>query len=136
METIKLGSSMRVNFYLEGERVLTVSEEDGRVDVTEYGLVLEPERATEFGDEVISHAEMILAVPEECGALYSRADENAKCALIGLGAAALGAIGGGAIGGPVGSGIGAKLGGLAGASLGVLCTWLVSKVCEENSEGC
>lgn len=30
VETIITGTSMRVNFYLDGERVLTVSEIDGR----------------------------------------------------------------------------------------------------------
>ena len=134
VETIKIGSAVRVTFYLDGERVLTVSEKDGRVDtdVTEYGLALEPERATELRDEVVSHVEMILAGPEECGALYSRADEDAKCGLLGIGAGTLGALGGAAVGGVIGS----LIGGAAGYSLGTLCTWLVAKVCEENSEGC
>ncbi|MBZ5714861.1 hypothetical protein [Nannocystis pusilla] len=135
METIIVGSTVSMNFYLDGERVLTVREADGRGDaeLTEYGLALDPARAAEFGDEVVSHARAILESPEGCsGPLRSKADENAKCGLLGLGAGALGATAGFLLGGPPG----ATVGGLAASSLGVLCGWLVAKVCEENSEGC
>lgn len=135
VETIITGSSMRVNFYLDGERVLTASETDGRVDVdlTEYGLALAPERAAEFSDEVVRHVPALMESPEGCtGPLASKADQTAKCGLIGLGAAALGGLAGTAVGGPLGG----FLGGAAGGSLGVLCAWLVDKVCEESSAGC
>lgn len=134
VETLKVGREMHVNFYLDGERVLTVAEIDGRVDteVTEYGLALAPQRATAFRNEVVNHADVIIAGTEECGALSSQADENAKCDLIGIGAGILGGLAGGAFGGPLGAAVGAG----AGYSLGTLCSWLVAKVCEGNSEGC
>lgn len=135
VETITTSSSIRMNFYLDGERVLTASETDGRVDVevTEHGLALDPERAAEFRDEVVSHAIVLMQSPEECfGLLRSKADQNAKCNLIGLGAAALGGIAGATLGGPVGT----FIGGAAGGSLGVLCNWLVDKACEQSSTGC
>lgn len=135
METIVTGASMRMSFYLDGERVLSVSETDGRIRVerTEYGMAIDPERAAEFHDDVMSHAHAILESPGSCSVPWrSEADESAKCGLLGVGAAALGGMAGMALGGPPG----ATLGGIAGASLGVLCGWLVAKVCEENSEGC
>ncbi|MFZ6186119.1 hypothetical protein [Nannocystis pusilla] len=135
METILTGASMRMNFHLDGERVLSVSETDGRirVELTDYGMAMDPERVAEFRDEVMSHARAILESPGSCsGPWRSKADESAKCGLLGVGAAALGGMAGLALGGPPG----ATLGGLAGGSLGVLCGWLVAKVCEENSEGC
>lgn len=133
VETIITGTSMRVNFYLDGERVLTVSETDGRVDteLTEYGQALDPGRAAEFRDQVVSHVPVILN--SGCtGQLSGKADQTAKCGLIGLGAAALGGLAGTAVGGPTGG----FVGGAAGGSLGVLCSWLVDKVCEANSAGC
>ncbi|MDC0666309.1 hypothetical protein [Nannocystis radixulma] len=135
VETSITASSMRMNFYLDGERVLTVSENDGRVeaDVTGYGLALEPERAAEFRDEVVSHAQAIMNSSRACSdSLRSKVDENLKCNLIGSGAAILGGIAGTTLGG----GLGGVLGAGAGASIGHLCNWLVNKVCEENAEGC
>lgn len=113
--------------------MLTVSETDGRTDVqlTEYGLTLSPELAAALRAEVVNHAPMIIESSDEC-LQRSKANQNAKCGLIGLGAAALGGIAGTALGGPLGE----FLGGTAGGSLGVLCDWLVDKVCEESSEGC
>lgn len=135
VETITTASSIRMNFSLDGERVLTASETDGRADVewTEYGLKLSPERAAEFRDELITHARAIMESPERCaGSERSKADQNAKCGLIGLGAAALGGLAGTALGGPVGG----FIGGAAGGGLGVLCNWIVDKACENSSEGC
>ncbi len=134
VETLKIGFARRMNFYLDGERVLTASEEGGRaeVDVTEYGLALAPERAAELRDEVLSHADIIsAALLEDCDVLSSQADENAKCDLISIGAGILGGIAGGALGG-----VGSLVGAGAGYSLGALCSWLVAKICEGNPEGC
>lgn len=136
VETVFDGASVRMNFYLDGERVLTVSEMGGRVDteITEYGSSLSPERAAQFRDEVVSNAQAIMDAPTTgcISPLAGQADESAKCNLIGIGAGVLGAIAGATLGG----GVGGVLGGAAASSLGALCNWLVAKVCEENSEGC
>lgn len=133
VETSITGTSIRMNFYLDGERVLTVWEAEGRVDIdlTEYGQALDPRRAAEFRDQIVNHLPEILKT--SCtDPLSGKADQNAKCGLLGLGAAALGGLAGTAVGGPLGG----FVGGTAGGSLGVLCSWLVDKVCEVNSAGC
>lgn len=127
VETIHTPSSMHVNLYLDGELVLSVSEQDGYVDAepTEYGLALEPKQALQLRDEVVSHFQEIMKSPAGCsGPLASKADETAKCGLIGIGAGILGTMACGVICGAF------------GGSLGVACKWLVEKVCEENPEGC
>jgi hypothetical protein len=135
VETVVTESGLSVNFYLDGERVLTASDRDGRVevDVTAYGLALDPERAAEFREEVLSHLRVGVADISGCtGRLASKADEDFKCGLIEAGAAVLGGIAGHLVGGPIGGFVGAG----AGVGLGKLCGWLVAKVCEENGEGC
>ncbi|MDC0668827.1 hypothetical protein [Nannocystis radixulma] len=127
IETIEAESSMTINFYLDGRKVLSVAERDGDIDsrTTEYGLALAPERAAEFHSELKAAMPSLMSTDRCPGVSRSKVDEKFKCDLLAVGAGILGAL---ACGGLCGGGI--------GGSVKAVCNWIVDKACEKNSEGC
>lgn len=127
METVASESSLVVNFYLDGELVLTVMERDGEAagELTEHGLALSPERAAELVSDLEAALPSIMSAERCPDQLRSKTDEKAKCDLIGIGSGIL---------------AGLLCGGLCGTGVGgvmkVACNWIVDKACEKNSEGC
>jgi hypothetical protein len=95
VETIITNDEQIIKLYYAGFHLLTVYDQGGRYwsEVTRAGTEIEAERAQELLLEASIYLPLSSASADGCqNVLASKADENAKCEAIGLGAGVLGGL--------------------------------------------
>ncbi|MCB9756477.1 MAG: hypothetical protein H6713_41690 [Myxococcales bacterium] len=127
IETTVTEDGQVIKVYYSGFHIFTVHERGGKFwsEVSEAGAEIEGERAQQLLYEASVYLPLSVGSPDGCqDALASKADQDAKCEMIGIGAGLLGTLGCGIYCGA------------AAAALGVACKWIVAKACENKPEEC